>query len=63
MVVNNKENRSKLADKIFENLDEGSIRLLAYKGLLNIYFHSPYVFQHDWVQEFPKVPDVIDLSL
>ena len=30
MVENNKENRVKLADKIFENLDEGSIRLLAY---------------------------------
>ena len=35
MVYNNEENREKLADKVFENMDEDEIRLLAYKGLID----------------------------
>lgn len=63
MVENNEENRAKLADKVFESMNEDDIRLLAYKGLIKIYIHSPAVFEHDWKYEFPKVSDVIDLSL
>lgn len=59
VVDNNEENRAKLADKVFESMEEDEIRLLAYKSLLKIYIHSPLVFQHDYVQEFP---DVIELS-
>ena len=59
MVDNNEENRAKLADKVFESMDEDDIRLLAYKSLIKIYMHGPVVFEHDWNQEFS---DVIDLS-
>jgi len=48
MIENNKENREKLADKVFMNMEEDEIRLLAYKGLLKIYENSPAVFEHDY---------------
>ena len=59
LLNNNEENREKLVDKIIEKMTEEEIRLLAYKGLLEIYIHSPVVFQYDYSQEFP---DVVDLS-
>lgn len=60
MIDNNEENREKLADKVFENMDEDEIRLLAYKHLVKIYIHSPVVFQHDWKHEFSDVVDLND---
>ena len=60
MVDNNEENRVKLADRVFENMEEDEIRLLAYKSLLKIYIHSPVVFEHDFSQEFPEVIDLSD---
>jgi len=59
MVDNNEENRYKLADKLFDKMDEDEIRLLAYKGLLEIYKNRPAVFHRDYLQEFP---DIVDLS-
>ena len=59
MLSNNEENREKLADRVIENMNEEEIKLLAYKGLLEIYKNRPAVFQHDYNQEFP---DVVDLS-
>ena len=59
-VINSNVNREKLADKIFESMEEDEIRLLAYKGLLKIYESNSIIFEHDWKQEFS---DVIDLSV
>ena len=58
MVDNNEENRAKLADKVFESMDEDDIRLLAYKSLIKIYIHSPVVFEYDWKHEFSDVDDL-----
>ena len=60
MIDNNEENREKLADKVLESMDEDEIRLLAYKGLVKIYLHSPVVFQHNWKHEFSDVVDLND---
>ena len=60
MIVNNEENRAKLADRVFENMDDEEIRLLAYKGLLEIYKNRPAVFRHYYNQEFPEVVDLSD---
>jgi hypothetical protein len=60
MVDNNEENRAKLADKVFESMDEDDIRLLAYKSLIKIYIHSPVVFEHDWKHVISDVGDLSD---
>ena len=60
MVDNNEENRAKLADKVFESMNEDDIRLLAYKGLIKIYNDSPVVFEHDWKYEFSDVDELKD---